>query len=114
MTVSRRQNTEVLCTKYLLRVICNEYNNQSVCVRWGSTYSKFFPVGNGVKQGGKLSPLLFNVYMNDLSVQLHTKPIGCSLGTTVVNRLIYADDLLLFAPSGKDVNTMFNLMPPNL
>ena len=38
--------------KYLLRVICNEFNNQSVCVRWGSTYSAFFPVGNGVKQGG--------------------------------------------------------------
>ena len=79
--------------KYLLRVICNEYNNQSV--RWGYTYSEFFPVANGVKQGGKLSPLLFNVYMNDLSVQLHTKPLGCSLGTTVVNHLMYADYLLL-------------------
>ena len=55
--------------KYLLRVICNEFNNQTVCVRWGSTYSAFFPVRNGVKQGGKLSPLLFNVYMEDLSVQ---------------------------------------------
>ena len=46
--------------KYLLRVICNKFNNRSVCVRWGSIYSEFFPVGNGVKQGGKLSPLLFN------------------------------------------------------
>ena len=100
--------------KYLLRVICNEYNNQSVCVRWGSTYSEFFPVGNGVKQRGKLSPLLFKVYMDDLSVKLHTKPIDCSLGTTVVNHLIYADDLLLNAPSGKGLNTMFNLTPPNL
>ena len=47
--------------KYLLRVISNELNNQSVCVRWGSTYMEFFHVGNGVKQGGKLSPLLFKV-----------------------------------------------------
>ena len=30
-------------------------------------------MGNGVKQGGKLSPLLFKVYMDNLSVQLHTK-----------------------------------------
>ena len=72
------------------------------------TYSEFFPVGNGVKQGGKLSPLLFNVYMDDLSVQLHTKPIGCSLGKTVVNHLIYADDLLLFAPSGKGLQTLLD------
>ena len=28
--------------KYILRVISNEYNNQSVCVWWGSTYMEFF------------------------------------------------------------------------
>ena len=53
---------------------------------------------NGVKQGGKLSPLPFNIYMDNLSVQLHRQPIGCSLVTTVVNHLIHADDLLQFAP----------------
>ena len=52
-------------------------------------------MGNGVKQGGKLSPLLFNVYMDNLSVQLHRQPIGCSLGTAVVNHLRYVDDLLV-------------------
>ena len=100
--------TQLDVPKYLLRVICNEYNNQSVCVRWGSTYTQFFPVGNGVKQGEKLSPLLFNVYMDDLSVQLHTKPTGCSFGTTVVNHLIYADDLLSFAPSGEGLQTLLD------
>ena len=68
---------------------------------WGSTYSDFFSVGNGAKQGGKLSPLLFNIYMDNLSVQRHKQPIGCSIGTTVVNHLIYTDDLLLFAHSAK-------------
>ena len=63
--------------------------------------------------------------MEDLNVQLHTKPIGCSLGTPVFSHLIYADDLLLFAPvrdykrylivaTYTVVNTIFNLMPPNL
>ena len=28
--------------KYSLRVISNEYNNQSVCVSWGSTNMEFF------------------------------------------------------------------------
>ena len=65
-------------------------------------------MGNGVKQGRKLSPLLFNVYMDDLSVQLHAKSISCSLGTTVINHLIYADDLLLFAPNGKRIQTLLD------
>ena len=71
------------------------------CVRWGSTHSEFFPIGNGVKQGGILSPLLFNVYMDNLSLQLHRKSIGCSVGSTVINHMLYADDVVLFAPSAK-------------
>ena len=31
-------------------------------VRWGNTISSPFKVGNGVKQGGVLSPVLFNIY----------------------------------------------------
>ena len=60
-------------------------------------------MGNGVKQGGKLSSVLFNVYMNNLSLQMLTRP---SLGTKVVNHLIYADYLLLFAPSGYGLQTL--------
>ena len=71
-----RKLTQRDVPKYLLRVICNEYNNQSACVQWGSTYSEFFPVINGVKQEGKLSPILFNVYMDDSSVQLHATLVG--------------------------------------
>ena len=62
-------------------------------------------MSNGVKQGGKLSSVLFNVYMNNLSLQLHTKP---GLGTTVVNHLIYADDLLMFAPSAEGLQTLLD------
>ena len=79
-------------------------------------------MGNNVKQGGKVSPLLFNIYMNNVSVQLHTKPIGCSLGTTVVNHLIYFCSHLLVRDCKRYmtvvtymvVNTMFNLTPPNI
>ena len=54
--------------KFIVRVLSNEFHNQCVCVRWGSIYSDFLSVGNGVKQGGKLSPLLFNIYIDHLSV----------------------------------------------
>ena len=37
-------------------------------VRWGTTVSAQFTVANGVKQGGIISPILFNMYMDDLSI----------------------------------------------
>ena len=69
----------------------------------------FFHIGNGVKQGGILSPLLFNIYMDDLSLQLHRQSIGCSVGGTVVNHMLYADDIVLFAPSAKGLQKLLDI-----
>ena len=40
-----------------------------------------------------LSPLLFNVYINDLSMRLSETGIGGSIGGKFVSHMIYADDL---------------------
>ena len=47
-----------------------------MCVRWGNSTSPDFLVGNGVKQGGIISPILFNIYMDDLSMHLNSSGIG--------------------------------------
>ena len=39
--------------------------------------SSSFTVTNGVRQGGILSPYLFNVYVDDLSVKLNSCHVGC-------------------------------------
>ena len=44
-------------------------------VKWGNSLFAPFQVGNWVKQGGIVSPCLFNVYMDDLSSQLKYKCI---------------------------------------
>ena len=95
--------------KYILKLLSNELIGQYTCVRWGSTHSDVFPIGNGVKQGGILSPLLFNVYMNNLSIQLHKQSIGSSVGGTVINHMLYADDIVLFAPSAKGLQTLLDI-----
>ena len=70
----------------------------------------FFSVNNGVRQGGILSPLFFNPYMNDMSITLGELPIGCCSGNTVINHLIiYADDIVLFAPSLKGVQSLLDV-----
>ena len=51
-------------------------------VRWGDTISTQFTVANGVKQDGVISPILFNVYMDDLSTALNSSGIGGVLRTS--------------------------------
>ena len=61
--------------------------------KWGSTFSGKFHVTNGVRQGGVLSPLLFNVYVNELSECLNKSGIGGSMNGTIINHMLYADEL---------------------
>jgi len=39
-----------------------------------------FTVTNGVRQGGVLSPYLFAVYSDELSIQLGSARVGCTVG----------------------------------
>ena len=68
-------------------------------VKWGNCLSRPSSVSNGVRQGGVLSPYLFALYIDDLSVKLNCVKAGCFLGNSRLNRIIYADDLCCFSPS---------------
>ena len=78
-------------------------------IRWGNSCSNKFYVTNGVKQGGILSPALFNVYMNNLSVTLNQSGIGGFLGDSLVNHICYADDLCLIALSSSGMQHLLDL-----
>ena len=44
-------------------------------------------------------PVLFNIYMDDLSVCLNNSTIGCSMNGVITNHIMYADETCIIAPS---------------
>ena len=63
------------------------------------------------QQGGLLSPALFNLYINNLSKQLVKCKTGCLIGNTLLNHLMYADDLAddLTTPSTVGFQQLFDI-----
>ena len=85
------------------------YTTQKACVRWGSALSDNFLTTNGVRQGGILSPLFFNVYMDCLSESLCNTQTGCNVGGVMINHLMYADDLVIISPSAKGLQRLVDI-----
>ena len=71
------------------------YCNQKVCIYWNGAKSTLFPTRNGVKQGGVLSPRLFNVYLNELLSKLRENGLGCHMTGQFVGTFIYADGITI-------------------
>ena len=75
------------------------YTNSDMQVRWKSELSNVFPLMNGVKQGGCLSPMLFTLYLYGLIQKLNHSGIGCHIGRTYCGVFGYADDLAIVSPT---------------
>ena len=68
-----------------------------------------FTVANGVKQSGIISPILFNMYMDDLSIALNNCGIGGYLGDAFLNHLCYADDVYLISLSSSGMQQLLDI-----
>ena len=82
-----------------LRLLLYMYANQAAKVKWKGTLSEAFSITNGVKQGAVLSAILFCVYIDDLIKKLRRNKDGCWINNRFVGIAVYADDIVLLAPS---------------
>ena len=57
---------------------------------------------------GQLSPLLYNVYTDNVNHHLHATGVGCYVGGAWVNSLSYADDMVLLAPTVTALQTLLD------
>ncbi len=47
----------------VIRLLLDNYTHQKIFTSWNGVKSHAFTAANGVRQGGVLSPLLFNIYI---------------------------------------------------
>ena len=93
---------------HIVKLLAAWYSSQLFHVQWGRFVTDGFHVTNGVRQGGVLSPFLFNVYVDDLSQALDSTGVGCHyLGS--VNHITYADDMVLLSPTPYGLQTLLNV-----
>ena len=94
---------------YIIEFLSYWYASQEYVVKWGTSFSTSFRVTNGIRQGGLISPILYNVYTNELNERLKETNVGCHISGVCVNHISYADDMVVLAPSAKALQTLLNV-----
>jgi hypothetical protein len=81
-----------------LKFITNLYWHQQANIRINNTLSIDFKIRRGVRQGCIFSPLIFNLYSEEImSKALEEAEEGIVINGKIINNLRYAHDTLLIA-----------------
>ena len=91
------------------RLIANLYMGQAVKIRIEGEESEPCRLGRGVRQGCPLSPVPFNIYIEELIQEaLETEDGGIKVGGVLVKALRFADDQAMIASSQESLQIMMN------
>ena len=81
---------------FVIKYLCE---NAYVSVVHGNFKGDCWKIENGVRQGGVLSPHIFNFYINEVFDTISSMNVGCKIGSYVSNIIGYADDIMLISPT---------------
>ena len=95
--------------KIVVKIIVNWYSKLFVVIRWNDYDSIPLTVLSGVRQGGILSLILFNMYVDCIIIALRKSDYGCHLRHLYVGCFLYADDLILLSASIYDLQKMLDI-----
>ena len=88
------------------RTLKNIYRKVQSSVLLGGNRTAWFDIEVGLRQGCILSPLLFDIFINDLRDVVDQLGKGVKLGNSRVSILFFADDIVLLADSKKGLEEM--------
>jgi hypothetical protein len=91
------------------RILFLFYSNSKLTISFNGRLSKVFDAQEGVKQGGIISPYLFNYFLNDLLNQNDSLNVGAKIGSVNVSMIAYCDDLILISPTETHMKMLINL-----
>ena len=90
----------------IVRLLVCWCRTQRFNFQWGGCSSKCFSAANGAPQGGILSPWLFNIYIDDLSVSLSNANAGLNLAGCLL--IIFLISRVL-CPSASGLQKLLNI-----
>ena len=80
-----------------LKLITSMYSQSEHIIKAGGSYSIPLPSKLGVKQGCNLSPLLFNLFINDIHSIFGQNCVPVNISNWKINSLSFADDLVILS-----------------
>jgi hypothetical protein len=126
--------TRIGVPQTMVNLIAQLHDGSMAQVRINNTLSDSFPLNNGLKQGSVFAPCLYNIFMGAIMKHMEKEFAERGLGMTalynpdalifdqttidnitgasVIKRLIaalFADDLVIFAPSAQQLQEMLNI-----
>ena len=91
--------------------IVSLYSDVSAAVKCNGKISDYFNVPIGLKQGCVLSPLLFNIFISEVSKYINLEGMhGLQLvaNENILHHLFYADDNCIFATTPRGLQSKLN------
>ena len=89
----------------IVRVI-KELNTDTIArIQSNNQTSRPIIIKNGVRQGDSLSPMLFNLIIDKIIANL-PKELGYRMGKVLINKICYADNVVLIADSEENLQTL--------